>query len=486
MVGFSLGKSTLCLMLGASMVVAVDPSPADKKFWDDKCKAKHGQLYSMVFDSNGKPTTTCRAPPFKGCYWGPYTNPKTNQPGCCEKGNGEFSTDPIATLEGGCCVKPQKYSFDVGANQGGCCPQGQHLSWDTSVQPLLRDGKCCDPGFDTSVDKATKQSYCCPQGLSYVSDPATLKGDCCEPGKIFSIDAGTGKGECCDNGQVYSIDPSTGKGSCCAANAEFKCDCKCTPKPPVDYNPECPKNHLQIIENGGKKWKIFCELINHGANDISITPNVPNHGQCINNCAKDSKCVRAIYNANIKTCYLRTHGNKEDAKTPGGYASAHLIEDSNNANTAAPPQSSPPATAPPATSPPASNPPPSSPPTTNVPSTDAPSTAPPQSSGSPGDIGDPKHCPDVGNRHVDVGGVMYEIQCTKGVSENFPDYRVASAADIGECAALCTADPKCQGVNFYDDGGSDGCLMMSEHEYPATGTPRPGDNLISAVPIKKR
>ncbi|KAI0012675.1 hypothetical protein F4779DRAFT_632874 [Xylariaceae sp. FL0662B] len=504
MVGLIWGKYTLSLLATASIALA--QSAADRKFWDDKCKAKLGQQYYMVFDSNGNPTTTCRAPPYQGCYWGPYKDPKTGQDGCCGKGNGQFSTDPIATQEGGCCPDPLKYSFDVNANKGGCCAQGLHLTWDMSVQPLDKDGTCCNPGLVASIDKATMQSHCCPPGLSYVSDPATQQGDCCEPGKIFSVDAATQKGECCSAGQVYSVDAASGKGECCAsgqsftfdvasgkggccssghsyvadaasgkgdcciagaqykidpvtgtggccgANDEFKCDCKCTPIPDID--PKCPADNLKIIQNGGKKWKIFCGLINHGTNDISITPNIPSWGQCINNCAKLSNCVRAIYNANTKTCYLRSHGNKDDAATADVYSSAHLVEDD---------------------------------PVVPEPATTDPEPADPAPTDpAPTDIGDPKHCPEVGGRIVDVGGVTYEIQCTHGISEGVPDYKTVTAADIGECMNFCTADPKCQGVNFYDDGQSDGCVMVEQHEYPAAGNVDPSTKLISAVPIKKR
>lgn len=27
-----------------------------------------------------------------------------------------------------------------------------------------------------------------------------------------------------------------------------------------DVDPKCPEAHGKIIQNGGKKWKIFCEL----------------------------------------------------------------------------------------------------------------------------------------------------------------------------------------------------------------------------------
>lgn len=101
-------------------------------------------------------------------------------------------------------------------------------------------------------------------------------------------------------------------------------------------------------------------------------------------------------------------------------------------------------------------------------------------------IGDPKHCPEVDGRIVDVGGVTYQIQCTKGISDVFPDYKAVTAADIGECMSFCTADPTCQGVNFFDDGQSDGCVLVQQHEFPATGSVDPTTLMMSAVPVKKR
>ncbi len=47
------------------------------------------------------------------------------------------------------------------------------------------------------------------------------------------------------------------------------------------------------------------------------------------------------------------------------------------------------------------------------------------------------------------------------------------------------ANPKCQGVNFYDDGEPDGCVMTDEHEFPPLGGP-PGGDFVCAIPTKKR
>ncbi|KAH9884173.1 hypothetical protein F4778DRAFT_787945 [Xylariomycetidae sp. FL2044] len=365
---FNLNWKTLAIALAlcTASVRAVDPSPAVKKLWDDKCKAKYGQDYYMVFDSNGNPTPQCVAPPFKGCYWGPYTDPKTGAAGCCEKGNGDFSTDPIATLEGGCCVAPKKYSFDGNVGRGGCCPPGEFMTWDDSVQPLPQSGHCCAAGLVTSIDQATNQPHCCPRGLKYASDSNSGQGDCCKPGQIFSYNPTAQRGQCCDSGSTYKIDAVTGVGSCCAATEDFRCDCKCIPS---DVDPQCPTHHGDIIQNGGKKWKIFCGLINHGDNDISTTQGVPSWGQCIKNCAQNAQCVRAIYNPTTSTCYLRSHGNKVDAATPGPYSSAHLVEDDSSTSSG----------------------------TGN-------SNGSGQTSST--GMGDPKHCHDVDGRIVDIGGAI--------------------------------------------------------------------------------
>ncbi|KAK9782141.1 hypothetical protein SCARD494_13855 [Seiridium cardinale] len=457
MVAVSWSRTAIFLALSISQVRAIDPSPADKKVWDDKCKAKLGGQYFMVFDVNGKPTGTCNAPPFQACYWGPYTDPKTGQQGCCGKNNtkGQFSTDPVAIQEGGCCVAPNQFSFDDNARRGACCPQGQHISWDISIQSSTLGGLCCEAGLFASVDKRTSQQHCCPGGLSYSSDPNTGNGDCCEPGKTFSFDAASQKGECCAAGSSYSVDPVTGAGSCCGATESFKCDCKCIPG---DVNPNCPADHGQIIQNGGKKWKIFCGLINHGENDISITPNIPSWGQCITNCANTANCVRAIYQPSTMKCFLRSHGNTIDATFPDSLSSAHLVED--DATTSNPSSG-----------------------------TDTTDTGDTSTSGPPTTNTDlPKHCPEIGGKIVEVDSVTYEISCTNGIIDSIPDYRAVQAKDANDCMSLCSADPQCQGANFWDDATDAYCVMVSEYDYPARGTINPQDvnSLMSMIPIKKR
>lgn len=206
------------------------------------------------------------------------------------------------------------------------------------------------------------------------------------------------------------------------------------------------------------------ELVTHGQNDISSTPNYPSWGQCISDCAKNPACKRAIYDSTGKICYLRSYGNTGDAVTPGIYSSAHLIEDDPTPVDPKPIDPSP---------------------------VDPKPIEPKPIDPEPVDpvkpiMSDPKHCPDVGGRTIDVGGVKYEIQCTHGIATSIPDYKTVTAADIGECMSLCSADPKCQGVNFYDDGQDDGCVMVQQYQYPASGSVNAADMLISAVPIMKR
>jgi hypothetical protein len=102
------------------------------------------------------------------------------------------------------------------------------------------------------------------------------------------------------------------------------------------------------------------------------------------------------------------------------------------------------------------------------------------------DIGPPKHCPEVAGRVVTVDGVTYEIQCEFGISDRFDSYREKTTKDVGECMALCSADPRCQGANLFDDGADEGCVMMKDWEYPASGSVTPGTNMMSFVPVKKR
>lgn len=87
---------------------------------------------------------------------------------------------------------------------------------------------------------------------------------------------------------------------------------------------------------------------------------------------------------------------------------------------------------------------------------------------------------------VTVGGITYEIQCDHGISDRFDSYREKTTKDVGECMAACSADPRCQGANLYDDGADEGCVMMKDWEYPASGGVDPTANMMSFVPIKKR
>lgn len=47
------------------------------------------------------------------------------------------------------------------------------------------------------------------------------------------------------------------------------------------------------------------------------------------------------------------------------------------------------------------------------------------------------------------------------------------------------ANPKCQGVNFFDDGEPDGCVLTEEYESPPQGG-LPGGPFLCAIPTKQR
>ncbi|RAL66244.1 hypothetical protein DID88_005915 [Monilinia fructigena] len=91
-------------------------------------------------------------------------------------------------------------------------------------------------------------------------------------------------------------------------------------------NPTCPKGDGRIFTMGGKKWKLYCKLINHGTNDIDIAP-AANMGECMTRCAGISNCVRAIFNEATGICYLRSHGNNAVPVTVDPYDSAHLVDE---------------------------------------------------------------------------------------------------------------------------------------------------------------
>ncbi|KAK6827495.1 hypothetical protein PG987_010836 [Apiospora arundinis] len=357
MVGLTLNRCALALVVAAAYANAVNPSPADKKKWDDKCKASVNVNNQQTWCSitTASLLEPARPPGYQGCYWGPYKDPKTGQDGCCQKGNGVFSTDPVATLEGGCCIDPLKWRYDTSVQKGGCCPDNTHLTWDLTYQPTTQLGLCCPPNFVTSTDRTTGQNHCCQPGLTYSSHLASGQGECCEPGKTFSFDDAAQKGDCCDAGKEYKVDPVTGKGGCCDTGINYKCDCSCdVPKPvipqPVTPQPVTPQ---------------------------PVTPPAP------------------------------------------------VV----------------------------------SPPTT---------------------------CPQAEGRRVTVDGVEYEIQCKYAVTSNFQSYAEHTTNGVEECMTLCSADPQCQGANLWEDGASDGCLLFKEWEFPPTALIRPGDQLMSFIPVTKR
>lgn len=79
------------------------------------------------------------------------------------------------------------------------------------------------------------------------------------------------------------------------------------------------------------------------------------------------------------------------------------------------------------------------------------------------------------------------MQCTHGIHERFENVRDDPTTDgLAECMQKCSADPRCQGANLFDNGAAGGCVMMGDWEYPASGLIAPGTDMLSFVPIKKR
>ncbi|KAJ5102974.1 hypothetical protein N7532_003503 [Penicillium argentinense] len=92
----------------------------------------------------------------------------------------------------------------------------------------------------------------------------------------------------------------------------------------------CEHNtHLdkQTISSDGRTYKIWCNAIKHGPNDLGEGIKVKSIDECIELCNKKvspKKCVRAITNNAGTSCYLRSHGNNLTPDAPG-YISAHLV-----------------------------------------------------------------------------------------------------------------------------------------------------------------
>lgn len=130
--------------------------------------------------------------------------------------------------------------------------------------------------------------------------------------------------------------------------------------------------------------------VNHGDNDL-LTGPATSWADCMEQCSARANCVRAIYDHNSKTCYLRSHGNKDTPVTAGVWDSAHLIE--------------------------------------------APIPAPLTES--------PKTCPEAEGKIVRIGGVDYQMFCDKGYSERLHMLSYPSATDINDCLAKCCMSAFC-------------------------------------------
>jgi len=366
----------------------------------------------------------------------------TNVEGCCPAGAKIF-TNP-KTNTGLCCMVPDILSVEVSGTKAGCCPTGLQYMSD-AVSGIE---KCCPPAQILSVDRATNKAECCDAGKTFTVDGASGKGGCCAAGQAYSVDATSGQGGCCAAGGVFKIDPITGSGGCCATTHDYSCDCSCKAPPPAT----CPSGDgTTFTASNGKRFKLYCKLINHGENDIGIAP-APDWATCINRCAGMSNCVRAIYEAVSKTCYLRSHGNIPIPVTSDPYDSAHLIED-------------------PVTPPPVVNPPVVDPPVVNPPVVDPVV---------------PKTCPAAEGQRVTIDGIEYQLFCTKSFSEKIPVSGQTDATDITQCMKDCAENPDCHGVNFFDDGSDGGCVHASEWEFEPTGGPFVGQTVLTAIPVKQR
>ncbi|CAD6446996.1 4aaff5cb-c894-4478-a5b8-826e5280307f [Sclerotinia trifoliorum] len=319
--------------------------------------------------------------------------------------------------------------FDAAGKPTGQCvaPPITSCYWGPYTDPKDQKSKCCGKDKGTfSVDPVIK-----------------TEGACCVAPSVFSFDSATQKGDCCDVGKSYHADPKTLSGSCCQNSDDvYTCDCSCKPNP----NPTCPKGDRRTFTAGGKKYILYCNLINHGTNDLGQAP-ADTMGDCMSRCSGISNCVRAIYAPSSKICYLRTHGNKDVPVTADGYDSAHLIEE---------------------------------PTTTQCPV--CPSISP-----KPEPF--PDKCPGADSKITIVGGVEYKVYCTVGHSASNPNLGVSSAKNFKECMEQCSAKAKpfCQGVNYYDDGNpTDNCVWASVWDSPPKGTAPAGGDFLCAIPTTQR
>ncbi|TGO25624.1 hypothetical protein BPAE_0076g00270 [Botrytis paeoniae] len=305
----NLAKLLLPLTVLTGQVLAVDPTPADKAKWDAVCKQKAGSQFSMQFDAAGKPTGQCVAPPVTNCYWGPYTDPKTNKPGCCGKDKGTFSIDPVVKTEGACCVAPSAFSFDATTKKGDCCTPGSFYHAD----PKTLTGSCCandDDVFTCDCSCKPNPTPSCPKGdgkeftaggkkykLYCKLTPAPSLGDCMTrcSGISNCVRAiwNQATGICYlrthgNNAVPVTVDPYDSA----HLIEEPVCPCPCpstTPCPscptPDPFPDKCPAAEGKTTTVGGVEYKVYCTLGHTAANPNLGVSSAKDFKECMEQCS---------------------------------------------------------------------------------------------------------------------------------------------------------------------------------------------------------
>ncbi|KAJ6094803.1 hypothetical protein N7467_002316 [Penicillium canescens] len=119
-----------------------------------------------------------------------------------------------------------------------------------------------------------------------------------------------------------------GQGSGSRGGLGRGCCCYEEPEPPSIPERKICENDTQLdeqqtITSGDRTYRIWCNAIKHGENDLGHDIVVKSIDECIELCNKKVTCVRAITTKDETLCYLRSHGNNLIPDSPG-YISAHL------------------------------------------------------------------------------------------------------------------------------------------------------------------
>ncbi|KAJ6012791.1 hypothetical protein N7499_012604 [Penicillium canescens] len=119
-----------------------------------------------------------------------------------------------------------------------------------------------------------------------------------------------------------------GQGSGSRSGLGRGCCCYEEPEPPTVPERKICENDTQLdeqqtITSGGRTYRIWCNAIKHGENDLGYDIAVKSIDECIELCNKKATCVRAITTKDETICYLRSHGNNLIPDS-SGYISAHL------------------------------------------------------------------------------------------------------------------------------------------------------------------